>query len=173
MSMATILRPVPTAAPPLSDIALGLARCERLWRAVVRHRRDDRHAVRLLATPAYEAWVIGWWPGQSVPLHDHGGAEGVLVVTEGVLGERRLEQGRLVPHLLTPHRLVDLPVGLVHTVVNPGLEPATSIHVYAPHLSEMGHYDPESGRRIHTEAIISEPPALPSAAGGVLLHPSA
>src|SRR5579871_2269404 len=84
----------------LGDIAAGLAAAEPLWRAVVRHDPAGRRPVRLLATDRYEAWVIGWKPGQGVDLHDHGPSAGALAVVEGELTELVPRRGRLVPRVL-------------------------------------------------------------------------
>jgi predicted metal-dependent enzyme (double-stranded beta helix superfamily) len=139
---------------------------------LARHDEDVRRPVRLLVTPRYEAWVIGWAPGQAVELHDHGNAAGAVVVTEGMLRELRLRDGRRTETELGPGAVQLLPVGLVHEVWNPGPSLATSIHVYSPALTHMGRYDLETGRRVGTELIALEEPALPSAASAVLLHPA-
>src|SRR5262245_17450245 len=71
----------------LAEIVTGLARAEALWRPYVAHDPDDRVRRRLLATPAYEVWLLGWTPCQSVGLHDHGAANGAFVVVDGELVE--------------------------------------------------------------------------------------
>ena len=71
----------------LADIATGLAEAEELWRPHVVHDSVERARVRLLASPVYEVWLLGWTPGQSVGLHDHGGANGAFVVVDGTLTE--------------------------------------------------------------------------------------
>src|SRR6266511_2315889 len=72
--------PVRLHTAALADIVIGLARAEDLWRPHVLHNPDERARVRLLATPAYEVWLLGWTPGQAVGLHDHGGANAAFVV---------------------------------------------------------------------------------------------
>ena len=57
----------------LGDIVSGLARADDLWRPHVAHDASERVRIRLLSTPAYEVWLLGWTPGQAVGLHDHGG----------------------------------------------------------------------------------------------------
>src|SRR5688500_16575160 len=71
----------------LSDIVHGPALAEELWRPHVLHSVTERARVRLLATPAYEVWLLGWTPGQSVGLHDHGGANAAFFVVDGTLTE--------------------------------------------------------------------------------------
>src|SRR6188508_539359 len=93
--MTLIERAAPLAAtahprlelPVLADIVGGLAEASDLWRAHVQHDPVERARVRLLATAAYEVWLIGWTPGQSVGLHDHGGSHGAYVVVDGTLTE--------------------------------------------------------------------------------------
>ena len=51
------------------------------------HDPLSRTSVRLVATDAYEVWLLGWTNGQRVELHDHGGANAAFVVLEGVLDE--------------------------------------------------------------------------------------
>ena len=81
----------------LSDIVHGLAVAEDLWRPFVLHDADERARVRLLATPAYEVWLLGWTPGQSVGLHDHGGANAAFIVVDGTLTETAAPESRC-PH---------------------------------------------------------------------------
>lgn len=155
-----------------ASVGRALARRTVLWRALARHDEEERRPVRMLVTPRYEAWVIGWAPGQAVELHDHGNAAGAVVVTEGMLTELRLADGVRTQADLGAGSVQLLPVGLVHEVWNPGPSVATSIHVYSPVLTHMGRYDLDTGKRIGTELIAAEEPALPSAASAVLLHPA-
>jgi quercetin dioxygenase-like cupin family protein len=156
----------------LADIAAGLACAEPLWRAVVRHEAGERRPVRLLATEDYEVWVIGWSPGQDLDLHDHGESAGVVAVVEGELRERSVVDGRLVHDELRPGRLRWLPPGLVHGVTGADDGPATSIHVYSPPLSRMTRFG-DALAPLGLDLVEPEPPVLPAAAAGSLLHPSA
>jgi predicted metal-dependent enzyme (double-stranded beta helix superfamily) len=155
-----------------ASVGRTLARRTALWRALARHDEGERRPVRLLATPRYEAWVIGWAPGQIVELHDHGNAAGAVIVTEGLLREVRLESGARVQADIGAGQELQLPVGTIHAVWNPGPSRATSIHVYTPVLTHMGRYDARTGRPLGTELIAPEEPALPSAASALLLHPA-
>src|SRR5215510_5265752 len=106
--MRTTYPPSRTAAEPLpaavlADIVSGLAAARDLWGAVVCHDPGGRRPVRLLATEAYEVWVIGWTTGQRVELHDHGRSAGALLVVEGTLVEVLPQPGGLaVEHVLEP-----------------------------------------------------------------------
>lgn len=155
----------------LADIAVGLACAEPLWRAVARHDESERHPVRLLATDAYEVWVIGWSPSQGLDLHDHGESAGVVVVVEGELVERTAIDGRVEDDVLAPGRIRFLPPGLVHAVAGGGDGPATSIHVYSPPLERMTRFDDDL-RPLGVDVVDDETPVLPPAAAAPLLHPS-
>ena len=80
------------------------------------HDPDERVRLRLLATPAYEVWLLGWTPGQSVGLHDHGDANGAFVVVDGELTETSVVAGRLVDEARTAGAIGRIPVGALHDV---------------------------------------------------------
>src|SRR3954471_14152610 len=102
----------------MADVADGIAAAVPLWRSVVRHDAHGRQPVRLLATPRYEVWVIGWAPSQGVELHDHGHSAGLFVVTEGVLRDIELRDGGLVRPRVSAGDERRLPLGMVHDVTN-------------------------------------------------------
>ena len=165
----------PVALDPdaLVGIAKGIA-ASPLWTQHAQHDRDDRRPVRLLATPSYEVWVLGWVSGQGVELHDHGDAAGAIVVTEGTLTEIVApgpidDTSRIT---LQAGAVRAIPTGLVHDVLNLHPEPATSIHVYSPPLSTMTFYDPIDGHVVRTEAFEPETTALDPSAAASALHPS-
>ena len=155
--MALHLEPLPRRT--CVQLARLVADAPWLWEDHVRHDPAGRHAVRLLGTDRYEAWVIGWAPGQSVELHDHGRALGALVVTEGELVE--------VAGLAHPRRRVlgrgsvrVMARGHVHDVLNLGPGPATSVHVYSPPLTTMTFYDPVDGHPRRREVVDTPAPVL-------------
>src|SRR5204863_8848653 len=82
-----VVRPAPLSNPLLADIAAGLAGSDALWRPHAHHDPEVRRPVRLVVCDLWEAWVVGWTPGQRVDVHDHGDSAGVLVVVEGDLVE--------------------------------------------------------------------------------------
>ena len=106
---------------------------------------------RLLATPAYEVWLLGWTPGQSVGLHDHGDANGAFVVVDGELAETDVSDGALHVEVLSAGELGRAP-GSVHDVANRSRRNATSIHAYSEPLSAMGFYGPD-GALVRVEAV--------------------
>jgi hypothetical protein len=152
----------------LSDIVDGLAVAEDLWRPFVLHNADDRSRVRLLATPAYEVWLLGWTPGQSVGLHDHGGANAAFIVVDGTLTETTaVDRGRrtLVERLIPAGNAGIVAAGHLHDIANRSSALATSIHAYSKPLRSMGFYDvPEPGvhgHRIRTLWVEEQDVVLP------------
>ena len=107
---------------------------------------DERHAVRVAATPTWEAWILGWLPGQTTGLHDHGGSAGAFVVLEGALEEATLAPPRRHQPAALLHRTLDtgrhrsFGPHHVHQVSCAGRVPAVSLHVYAPALVSMRRF---------------------------------
>ncbi len=131
--------------------------------------------MRLLATPGYDVWLIGWWPGQRVGRHDHGRAVGALTVVEGTLVDatvRHAVDGSsfVERRLLRAGSTRQLPADLVHDVQNPGTVPSTSIHAYSPPLTRMAFYG-DDGTVLREEPVEATPPVL-VAAGTGQVHPS-
>ena len=156
----------------LVDIASGLALAVDLWRPHVHHDQLSRTSVRLVATEAYEVWLLGWSQGQGVDLHDHGGANAAFVVLEGELEELTLGSAGLRSRSLRAGGVGTVASGAVHDVVNAGTVDATSIHVYSDPLRTMTFFDPDGTPR-HTE-LVEEVPALLTAGGtDRALHPAA
>jgi mannose-6-phosphate isomerase-like protein (cupin superfamily) len=167
-----------TPSPPwrleldvLADIVTGLARAEALWRTHVAHDPDERVRRRLLATPAYEVWLLGWTPGQSVGLHDHGDANGAFVVVDGQLIESSVVNGTVGDEALGAGDLGRVPSGSVHDVANRSPRNATSIHVYSQPLSAMGFYAPD-GSLVRVEAVHEQSTLVEASAWTHALHPS-
>jgi quercetin dioxygenase-like cupin family protein len=171
-------RPLPAEGPErpleaalLQDIAEGIAAADDLWREHVRHDDEERRPVRLIASDRWEAWVIGWTPGQHVEMHDHGHSAGFLVVTEGDLVEVTTRHGHQVHTTLSTGTVAHLPLGVVHDVVANGPDPATSIHVYSPPLETMRFYD-DHQRAVRTEAVDDDQPVVDLRTAAQALHPS-
>ena len=114
-----------------------------VWSPIVRHDPVDRWFAPLLICSSVEVWLIGWWPGQSTPLHDHGGATGALTVLSGVLSEEAVSaSGGLDPtrRTLAPGTTAIVDAGTIHRVGNTGPIRATSIHAYSPPGRELRTY---------------------------------
>ncbi len=94
-------------------------------------------------------------PGQGTEWHDHGGSAGAFITVRGSLTEdhavvspdgppRVVRQSRE----LTEGTLRPFGSKHVHKVTNQSLEPAVSLHVYAPSLVEMNVYE-RHGELLH------------------------
>ncbi|MCT9005666.1 cysteine dioxygenase [Streptomyces sp. NPDC054766] len=123
----------PSTVAEFVGLARSIAADRSQWEHLVRYDAASRWYHRLRTGPGYEVWLLSWVPGQGSGLHDHGGSSGVLTVLDGALTERT-ERG--ICALSSGAQRVFAP-GYVHEVVNDSLEPAVSLHVYYPGLTEM------------------------------------
>jgi quercetin dioxygenase-like cupin family protein len=134
----------PSTVAEFVGLARELAADRGLWCPLVRYDAASRWYHRLRSGPGYEVWLLSWVPGQGSGPHDHGSSAGVLTVLAGELTER-------TPHgaarTLPPGAQRVLPPGHGHEVVNDALEPAVSLHVYYPGLTEMPMHRPAAARR--------------------------
>lgn len=90
----------------------------------------------VLYTATVEALVMGFQPLHECPPHDHGGADGLVLVCNGTAEHRiyRREGAnlRLVERTLNPAgSILDVPVDCVHAMRNPGPEPLVTAHILA------------------------------------------
>ncbi|MFD5820001.1 cysteine dioxygenase [Streptomyces sp. NPDC059618] len=123
----------PSTVAEFAGLARSIAADRPRWEHLVRYDAASRWYHRLSTGPGYEVWLLSWVPGQGSGLHDHGGSSGVLTVLDGALTERT-ERGTRA--LGSGAQRVFAP-GYVHEVVNDSLEPAVSLHIYYPGLTEM------------------------------------
>ncbi|MEZ3181550.1 cysteine dioxygenase family protein [Streptomyces pimonensis] len=135
----------PATVAEFAGLARSLAADRSQWEHLVRYDATSRWYHRLRTGPGYEVWLLSWVPGQGSGPHDHGRSSGMLTVLEGTLTERTergtrtltaaaagvppLERNREGMRVFAP--------GYVHEVVNDALEPAVSLHIYYPGLTEM------------------------------------
>jgi quercetin dioxygenase-like cupin family protein len=127
-----------------AEVAMRWACTPRLWQGAVQHVPGERWYLPLFETEHICGWLITWAPGTALDLHDHGGAEGSVVVVAGTLVERFRDRRRVEPFAtrqLTSGSMVTFTENHVHEVRNVGDEPAVSIHVYAPTLAGMTFYE--------------------------------
>ncbi|WP_344567094.1 cysteine dioxygenase family protein [Streptomyces axinellae] len=140
LAIAHLLPPVPAHPSTVSGFAgliRQLADDRAAWAPLVRYDPTVRWYHRLRTGPGYEMWLLSWLPGQGSGRHGHGPSAGVFGVLDGQLtehgrGSRALGAGTV--RVFAP--------GYVHEVVNDGLEPAVSVHVYSPGLTEMPMHCP-------------------------------
>ncbi|MFD3731103.1 cysteine dioxygenase [Streptomyces sp. NPDC058632] len=136
----------PATVAEFVGLARSLAADRSQWEHLVRYDASSRWYHRLRAVPqvpgsaraaeppiGYEVWLLSWVPGQGSGPHDHGRSSGILTVLAGSLTEHT---GRGARTLTTGTERVFAP-GYAHEVVNDALEPAVSLHVYYPGLTEM------------------------------------
>ena len=116
-------------------------------------RPTSRRYERILATDAYDAWLIYWPPGTGVAVHDHGASVGAFTVVSGALDEDVVIRGTTVSKTICSGESLFLPAGHVHAVHNAGEVPATSVHVYSPPLRTMGFYRADDEGRLVLERI--------------------
>jgi hypothetical protein len=76
-------------------------------------------------------------------LHDHGGSSGAFHVVDGVLEETSTtrQSRHYQRRLVAAGQGVSFGPHYVHSVVNPELAAATSVHAYSPPLTSMTFYD--------------------------------
>lgn len=123
----------PATVAEFAGLARSIAADRAQWEHLVQYDATSRWYHRLRTGPGYEVWLLSWVPGQGSGLHDHGPSSGVLTVLEGTLAERTDRGTRA----LAPGAQRVFAPGYVHEVVNDALEPAVSLHVYYPGLTEM------------------------------------
>ncbi|MFI6051021.1 cysteine dioxygenase [Streptomyces violascens] len=123
----------PATVAEFAGLARSIAADRSQWAHFVQYDAVSRWYHRLRTGPGYEVWLLSWVPGQGSGAHDHGASSGVLTVLDGELTERT-ERG--VRNLGAGSQRVFAP-GYVHDVVNDSLEPAVSLHVYYPGLTDM------------------------------------
>jgi quercetin dioxygenase-like cupin family protein len=124
----------PTTVAAFAGLARRIADDRGTWEPLVRYDATLRWYHRLCTDPGYEVWLLSWVPGQGTGPHDHGRSCGVFTMLDGGLTER-VAGAR--PRRLAVGAQRVLPSGHVHDVVNDSLEPAVSLHVYFPGLTEM------------------------------------
>ncbi|MGV9454056.1 cysteine dioxygenase [Streptomyces sp. NPDC003635] len=123
----------PATVAEFVGLARTIAADRSRWEHLVQYDATSRWYHRLRTGPGYEVWLLSWVPGQGSGLHDHGPSSGVLTVLRGTLTERT-ERGT---RALTPGAEQVFAPGYAHEVTNDALEPAVSLHVYYPGLTEM------------------------------------
>ncbi|MFH8797610.1 cysteine dioxygenase [Streptomyces sp. NPDC017941] len=123
----------PVTVAEFAGLARAIAADRSQWEHLVQYDATSRWYHRLRSGPGYEVWLLSWVPGQGSGRHDHGRSSGVLTVLRGELTERTDRGTRALD---AGAQRVFAP-GYVHEVVNDALEPAVSLHVYYPGLTEM------------------------------------
>ncbi|MFB8240477.1 cysteine dioxygenase family protein [Kitasatospora purpeofusca] len=130
----------PTTVAEYARLVREIAADRDRWEPLVHYDALTRWYARLETGPGYEVWLLSWLPGQSSGFHDHGTSSGVMTVVSGELVERSLTHAGEGSRDLRPGGQRVFSPGYLHEVVNASLEPAVSIHLYTPGLTEMNQY---------------------------------
>jgi predicted metal-dependent enzyme (double-stranded beta helix superfamily) len=137
-------------------MAEGLALPALRWPGMV--GLTTRRWELLAASDSFEAWVIGWPPGGTIALHDHGDSAGAVAVAQGELVETLVAEDF---HGTVSTTSRTMAAGMswsmsrrhVHDVVNHSSSPAVSVHVYAPRLTSMTNYRIDGGVLVAEETV--------------------
>ncbi|PZH05764.1 cysteine dioxygenase [Streptomyces sp. NTH33] len=143
----------PATVAEFAGLARSIAADRAHWEHLVRYDATTRWYHRLRTGPGYEVWLLSWVPGQGSGLHGHGPSSGVLTVLDGELTERT-ERGTRA--LGAGAQRVFAP-GYTHEVVNDTLEPAVSLHVYFPGLTEMPMHSAHSAHSARCAGAARDP----------------
>ena len=143
---ARLLHPAARPVEPLDeailrDIAAGLG---SVADDVEMARPGLVERTRLLATEAYDAWLLVWGPGAVVESHDHDGSIGVLQVVDGHLLEIAADlegRSRCGLRLLAPGDSSSFGVTDLHGLRNPTTTGAVAVAVYSPPLGHPVEVD--------------------------------
>ncbi|MFI9627215.1 cysteine dioxygenase [Streptomyces sp. NPDC052042] len=167
----------PSTVAEFAGLARRIAADRAQWAPLIRYDATTRWYHRLRAVPrelgsgragrtapAYEIWLLSWLPGQGTGRHDHGPSSGLLTVLDGRLTEHA-ERGT---RALAPGAQRVFAPGSVHEVINDSLEPAVSLHIYYPGLTEMpmhaAHHAPQTVNAVPVSA--GTVPTAADAVGG-------
>ncbi|MFE2377873.1 cysteine dioxygenase [Streptomyces sp. NPDC059398] len=155
LAVQHLLKPArehPATVAEFAGLARAIAADRSQWAPLVQYDAISRWYHRLRAVPpslgharsgetplGYEIWLLSWVPGQGSGEHGHGRSSGVLTVLDGRLTERTVHGGQV---LEAGAQRVFAPE-YTHEVVNDSLEPAVSLHIYYPGLTEMPMHSPQ------------------------------
>jgi quercetin dioxygenase-like cupin family protein len=152
----------PATVADFVGLARSIAADRAQWAHLVQYDTTSRWYHRLRTGPGYEVWLLSWVPGQGSGLHDHGLSSGVLTVLDGELTERSEQASR---SLSAGAQRVFAP-GYVHEVVNDSLEPAVSLHIYFPGLTDMPMHPSQDAVRERAEGRVPGAPDTLDVLGG-------
>jgi rhodanese-related sulfurtransferase/quercetin dioxygenase-like cupin family protein len=137
----------------LIEVASSLAlAAEACWSFGSERHPDARTGVRMLATEAYDVWLLSWPAGTEISPHGHGDSDAAFAVVSGDLRETRWQDGRRETRVVRRGECISVGRGVVHEVRADGVE-AISVHVYAPPLARMEFFDDQAERVLLVEAV--------------------
>ena len=130
----TFAAPLDTAV--LDDIAAGLATVASSTGPVAPW---EVRTTLLLATAAYDAYLMEWGPAAMSDTHDHDGSVGVVHVVDGTLLEssQPLESPLPAPvRRLDPGDSTQIAATQFHRLFNRSTDTAVTVHVFSPPIGE-------------------------------------
>lgn len=125
---------------PRAFLARELAKLEVDIPRLARFHVDRYCRTLLHSGPTYEAWVIGWQPGQCSAIHNHRGSMCCYKVCQGIATEllfQRSPGGYLYPHETRRHAAPTVLDDLgddIHQVCNLENTDLVTLNIYSPAL---------------------------------------
>jgi rhodanese-related sulfurtransferase/mannose-6-phosphate isomerase-like protein (cupin superfamily) len=146
----------PTAVGTLESLT-ELASClalaaESWWASGFEQDQSSRTGLRVMATDAYDVWLLNWPADTEISPHGHGDSDAAFAVVSGELKETRWQDGRRETRAVRRGECVAVGRGVVHEVRADGVE-AVSVHVYAPPLARMEFFDDQAERVLLVEPV--------------------
>ncbi len=120
----------------LDDIAAGLASVAEPTGPV---QPWEVRTTLLLATAAYDAYLMEWGPAAMSDAHDHDGSVGVVHVVSGTLLEssQAIESPTPSPvRRLAQGDATQIPAAEFHRLFNRSNDAAVTVHVFSPPIGE-------------------------------------
>ena len=124
------VEPLDTAV--LDDIAAGLAAVARASGPIAPWQVRSS---QLLATAAYDAYLMEWGTAAMSHTHDHDGSVGVVHVVDGSLLECSQSLDESVPgpvRRLEAGESTQISAAQFHRLFNRSTDPAVTVHVFSP-----------------------------------------
>jgi rhodanese-related sulfurtransferase/mannose-6-phosphate isomerase-like protein (cupin superfamily) len=140
------------APETLVEMASGLALAAEAWAAGLERHPSARTGLRILATDAYDVWLLRWPPDTEVSPHHHGDSDAAFSVVSGRLKETRWLDRRRENRVLRSGECVAVRRGVIHEVRAEDVE-ALSLHVYSPPLARMAYFDDRAERVLLEEPV--------------------
>ena len=125
---------------------------------VEKYCRFDHHQYTrnlITRTDQFELLALCWEPGQITPIHDHAGSDGWVYALRGTIEEVRfqcslskdgtpqVERGETLQATVGEMTYINDDIAW-HTVANPTLERAVSLHLYTGPMDSCRYFDPHS-----------------------------
>ena len=120
------------------------------------HFDPDQYARnQIVRTDKFELLALCWEPGQITPIHDHAGSDGWVHCLQGQIeevrfrcfpsgdGTARVERGDVLRAKPGDMTYINDDIAW-HTVANPTLERAVSLHLYSGPIDSCQYFDPDS-----------------------------